>query len=275
MGLKSKLFSGDRKLEACLVTPSAHILSGAVGDHVSKIQQAIMLLDKVAIDGGELQGKRYGQSTASAVLAYKKKRSIVNFSYQKTADNIVGQMTIDRLDKEMFDKEKVSPLPLPPLPEPTSRSFSIRSAVITGGLALSEPPDDRGTSITGGPTPQWYQVTDLTNQRKAVYRLAVGFEVPSQVGPEQYRRQPRQFSIPQALPLSQLTCNALYTSTVPLNSSTPSSKLELQLPGGRVILPMFLHALFEVKSSTISSSGRFRFSHFGFEIGDDLSRFQE
>ncbi len=69
MGLKSKLFSGDGKLEACLVSPTAHILLGAVGDHVSKIQQAVMLLDKITIDGGELQAKRYGQSTASAVLS--------------------------------------------------------------------------------------------------------------------------------------------------------------------------------------------------------------
>jgi hypothetical protein len=39
------------------------------------------------------------------VLAYKKKRNIINRSYQTQADNIVGKMTIAALDKEVFAKE--------------------------------------------------------------------------------------------------------------------------------------------------------------------------
>ena len=40
MALQSKLFRGDPKLEACLVNDKAHVLQGARGEHVSKLQQA-------------------------------------------------------------------------------------------------------------------------------------------------------------------------------------------------------------------------------------------
>jgi hypothetical protein len=45
---------------------------------------------------------------AAAVLAYKKKRNIINWSYQQQADNIVGKMTIAALDAEMWVKEKAA-----------------------------------------------------------------------------------------------------------------------------------------------------------------------
>jgi hypothetical protein len=106
MSLRSDLFKGDRALENCLVLDSAHILTGAVGDHVNKIQLALLVLDNATIARAELTTKRYGQSTAAAVLAYKTKRRIINFSYQKQADNIVGRMTIDKLDQEMFTREQ-------------------------------------------------------------------------------------------------------------------------------------------------------------------------
>lgn len=101
MALSSRVFRGDGKLEACLVSDPAHVTQGAKGDHVSKIQAALFLLDGSNIETRELNEKRYGPSTASAVLAYKKKRRIVNFSYQTQADDIVGKMTIAALDKEM------------------------------------------------------------------------------------------------------------------------------------------------------------------------------
>jgi hypothetical protein len=41
MPLQSKLFRGDRALEACLVNDSAHITEGAAGGHVGKIQTAL------------------------------------------------------------------------------------------------------------------------------------------------------------------------------------------------------------------------------------------
>jgi hypothetical protein len=108
MALQSKLFKGDRALEACLVRDASHVTQGAVGDHVSKIQMALITLDNVRIDVADLSGKKYGPSTADAVLAYKRKRNIVNYSYQTQADNIVGKMTIAQLDKEMLARETYS-----------------------------------------------------------------------------------------------------------------------------------------------------------------------
>jgi peptidoglycan hydrolase-like protein with peptidoglycan-binding domain len=106
MGLQSDFFSGDPKLEACLTRDSAHVTPGSVGDHVSKIQIALTTLDNSDIDEGELTSGTYGPSTAAAVLAFKKKRNIINPSYQSQADNIVGKMTIAALDREIFEKEK-------------------------------------------------------------------------------------------------------------------------------------------------------------------------
>lgn len=104
--LQSRLFSGDPKLEAAAGSNPAHIVPGAMGPHVAKIQQALISIDDALIDFMELKAKRYGQSTASAVLTYKRKRSIINRSYQTQADNIVGIMTIAALDKEMLKKER-------------------------------------------------------------------------------------------------------------------------------------------------------------------------
>jgi len=106
MSLQSRLFRGDLHLEAVAVSNPAHIFSGASGDHVAKIQQALAQLDGAVIDSAELTSKRYGPSTAGAVLAYKRKRNIVNRSYQTQADNIVGIRTMAALDKEMFEREQ-------------------------------------------------------------------------------------------------------------------------------------------------------------------------
>jgi peptidoglycan hydrolase-like protein with peptidoglycan-binding domain len=106
MALQSKLFRGDPKLEACLVNDTAHVLQGTRGEHVSKLQKALNALGDQAISPDEIGSKTYGPSTASAVLSYKKKRNIINFSYQTQADNIVGKMTIASLDKEMQQLEK-------------------------------------------------------------------------------------------------------------------------------------------------------------------------
>jgi hypothetical protein len=91
-----------------LVRDQAHILLGAAGDHVGKIQAALAALDDARIDDADLSAKTYGRSTASAVLAYKKKRRIINFSYQTQADDIVGKMTIAALDTEMAAYENRS-----------------------------------------------------------------------------------------------------------------------------------------------------------------------
>jgi peptidoglycan hydrolase-like protein with peptidoglycan-binding domain len=105
MPLKSNLLAGDKLLEACAVADPAHILPGSVGEHVSRIQIALALLDGAQIDEAEALSGNYGRSTTAAVLAFKKRRNIINWTYQREADNIVGRMTIAALDKEMYLKE--------------------------------------------------------------------------------------------------------------------------------------------------------------------------
>jgi len=105
MTLSSNLFRGNAALEACAVKDAAHVIPGASGDHVARIQLALSVLDGSKIDRTDITSRRYGKSTAAAVLAYKKKRKIINPSYQSTADDIVGKMTIAALDKEMRRKE--------------------------------------------------------------------------------------------------------------------------------------------------------------------------
>ena len=105
MALQSKLFRGDSKLEAAAVSDPAHIMIGAKGDHVRKIQQALTILDGADID----HDGAYGHKTAAAVLAYKQKRNIINRTYQTKADNIVGKMTIAALDREMLKREQPQP----------------------------------------------------------------------------------------------------------------------------------------------------------------------
>jgi hypothetical protein len=101
MPLESKLFSGDAKLEAAATSDAAHIIQGASGDHVRKIQLALNQLDgeRLDVDG------QYGSATAAAVLVYKQKRKIINTNYQTEADNIVGRMTVARLDSDLCDLE--------------------------------------------------------------------------------------------------------------------------------------------------------------------------
>ena len=100
MGLQSQLFRGDTKLEAAAVSDPAHILPGATGPHVGKIQLALIQVDGAAIN----QDSAYGSATAAAVSAFKRKRQILNF--QGKIDDIVGKKTIAALDSEMLAKEK-------------------------------------------------------------------------------------------------------------------------------------------------------------------------
>jgi peptidoglycan hydrolase-like protein with peptidoglycan-binding domain len=101
MSLRSQLFRGDPKLEACLTSDAAHIVPGDSGSHVGRVQRALNLLDGAQLSTDD----RYGPGTANAVLRYKQKRGIVNRSYQTTPDNIVGKMTIASLDNELVAKE--------------------------------------------------------------------------------------------------------------------------------------------------------------------------
>lgn len=99
MALQSQLFRGDVKLEAAAVSDPAHIVPGASGPHVGKIQRALVQLDGAGI----AQDSSYGPATAAAVSAFKKKRQILNTQGQ--IDAIVGKKTIAALDREMLLKE--------------------------------------------------------------------------------------------------------------------------------------------------------------------------
>lgn len=106
MSLQSRLLSGDQKLEACLLNDASHVTPGALGEHVSKIQAALSIVDEARIHADELSARYYGSSTAGAVLAFKRTRHIINFSYQTQADDIVGKMTIAALDEEVRKKTR-------------------------------------------------------------------------------------------------------------------------------------------------------------------------
>lgn len=106
MPLQSKHFQDQPKLEAALTSDHDHIIPGATGDHVSKIQSALFILNNAKIESTELENSIYGPSTSQAVFNYKTDRKIINLSYQNKADSIVGRMTIDALDKEILAKEK-------------------------------------------------------------------------------------------------------------------------------------------------------------------------
>ncbi|RYE82205.1 MAG: hypothetical protein EOP19_16750 [Hyphomicrobiales bacterium] len=97
MALKSYLFAGNQALEQCAVRDASHILRGAKGVHVGKIQAALAALDDAVIDPAEWRGRMYGASTERAVLAFKQKRKIINRSYQSKEDAIVGKMTVAAL----------------------------------------------------------------------------------------------------------------------------------------------------------------------------------
>lgn len=115
MGLESPLLKGDPELEACLIRDSAHLTLGAAGRHVSKVQQAVLVLGPSGISNRELAGMHYGGSTAAAVLKYKQDHTppIINPAYQKRADDIVGKMTIAALDEEIDIRPSKDPLTNP------------------------------------------------------------------------------------------------------------------------------------------------------------------
>ena len=140
--LVSNLFKGDAKLAQCQVKDSAHLTIGARGEHVAKVQFALFFLDSSVIDAKEVRFKTYGSSTAKAVLAYKTKRKIINTAYQKAPDNIVGKMTISRLDQEMRSFEL------------THRGFGEcgpAPAGVAGSPTVAAGLQPRGSALVGGP----------------------------------------------------------------------------------------------------------------------------
>jgi hypothetical protein len=111
--LNSQLFKGDTALNSCLTNDSAHLLNKQppmIGPHIAKVQDALFLLmhdSPIAFE--EIRDKRYGPSTAAVVKQYKVKFSIINRTYQQSPDDIVGKMTIEKMDKDMTALEATFP----------------------------------------------------------------------------------------------------------------------------------------------------------------------
>jgi peptidoglycan hydrolase-like protein with peptidoglycan-binding domain len=105
MPLISNLFRNNKRLQSCLVSDPAHVTPGSTGEHVRLIQFALLDLDSAEIAPAELDAQQYGSSTASAVLAFKRKRNIINRAYRSTPDNVVGKMTIAALDSAMYERQ--------------------------------------------------------------------------------------------------------------------------------------------------------------------------
>jgi hypothetical protein len=118
MPLRSELFKDDARLQSCLVSDAAHVTQGNVGDHVSRIQIALLRLGWGDFDEKELSSRTYGTSTAEQVLDFKRSFDIINRKYEQTADDIVGKMTIAKLDEfiDMVDSSVEQPVPLVPHP---------------------------------------------------------------------------------------------------------------------------------------------------------------
>jgi hypothetical protein len=125
--IKSKLESRElttnqtgpvqQRLNACLAFDSDHITPRSPpGDHVKAIQDALGIIRGRRPDLGlppitDAPGT-YGDSTAAAVLIYKQKNSIVR--PEQPLDNIVGRMTITKIDDDLVRGVKPTPPPPPP-----------------------------------------------------------------------------------------------------------------------------------------------------------------
>lgn len=131
--LSSSLFRADARLQSAAASPSFHVTRGDAGPHVSRLQLALLLLGYNSIDGNEWRCGAYGDSTAATVLAFKRARDIVNRSYQKQADDIVGVMTLERLDSELCGLERLLPPRAPRYPQDRLRDsaamFELRRSV--------------------------------------------------------------------------------------------------------------------------------------------------
>jgi hypothetical protein len=120
MALRSQLFRGDPRLEAAAVSDPAHLVQGARGDHVRKVQAALNRLDAAGLaEDGE-----YGPATAAAVAAFKRKRGIVNA--QGRIDDVVGKKTTAALDDGLLALE-------PPIPNSRTCILDPASPVDVGG----------------------------------------------------------------------------------------------------------------------------------------------
>ncbi len=102
MALRSQLFADNSALQACLVNDAAHVVPGSSGEHVARIQAALVRLRYLVPEAAIQERGVYGPKTADAVLAYKRQFDVINRLYQTQADNVVGRMTIASLDHAIW-----------------------------------------------------------------------------------------------------------------------------------------------------------------------------
>ncbi|MBL8727924.1 MAG: hypothetical protein JNM25_05805 [Planctomycetes bacterium] len=112
MVLRSNLFTKPRRsarLDKCLVDDVAHVplrQPRERGEHVTRIQLALLTILPNVQFGTEAVRAEYGPNTAAAVLRFKRERNILNTAlHQTTPDNVVGKKTIAALDAEMLKKQ--------------------------------------------------------------------------------------------------------------------------------------------------------------------------
>lgn len=111
MPLTSKLFRDNQELQNCLVSDAHHVLPGAQGEHVGKIQQALITLGAGVINPDEISDMNYGTTTARTVLTFKGPPRNILGPGQTTPDNILGKRTIAALDQELVAFENRPPPP--------------------------------------------------------------------------------------------------------------------------------------------------------------------
>jgi hypothetical protein len=136
VALRSSLFSQDPRHLACQTTNAGHYTRGQSGTHIADVQAVLNLLDDLFIEPSEQEAQLYGASTAAAVLAFKRKRRIINPSYQSKEDDIVGIMTMTALDNELAAFEAKAAL------NPSGRCPRGNGPFVAGGPRPAPPVED-------------------------------------------------------------------------------------------------------------------------------------
>lgn len=259
--LTSELFKGDGRLAACQLHDTDHIFLGAVGDHVAKIQMALFVSDGLAVGREDRYAKRYGPSTARAVLAFKSKRRIINRSYELQVDDIVGKMTINALDREVAAKERLFGAPKPiccgndPDVRPRASAAASRGRVLSLTSAIGGPPASpasaKADALSNVPVAkQWVATT-----RAVLTGLIATVTSPSAppLPPDVLRRFDKvwaHFGVPKGLPVQgpfgQVTDLASFLSTISAtyqkvattlgNAGTVFRDLAVPLPAGNTFV---------------------------------------
>jgi hypothetical protein len=147
------------------------------------VQEALAMLQPSSpISQTEIIGETYGRSTADAVLAYKRRRNIVNTSYQSTADDIVGTMTIQAMDDDLVGSAA-------PRTEVMDRAFRDSRAAIRAALLILRKLKSDIDSAMGADEPQrGSAITQiLLSNARNIEVLARRLVVPSDVTSPQFR----------------------------------------------------------------------------------------